>query len=270
MSLTYQTLDGETVDRVAVAIDRVRLHVRDGCRVAFSGGKDSIAAHEIVRLSGVPYAAHYNVTTVDPPEVVAFIREHYPEVVFDRPRISMFRLIEKKHCPPTRMVRYCCAELKERNGRGETVVTGVRSAESPKRSGRLVYETCKRDGVTHYLNPIVDWSEADVWAFIRSRGLPYPALYDEGFARLGCIMCPLQGEAGMRRDAARWPRTYRAYLRAFGRMIAIDQKRPRSPWTWRTADEVAEWWMSGKQPDRDTVQIDLDEIPVGCFGEVTD
>jgi len=47
--------------------------------------------------------------------------------------------------------------------------------------------------------------------------LPYCSLYDEGKTRIGCIMCPMQGSKGMLIDAERYPKYYRAYLRAIGK-----------------------------------------------------
>lgn len=90
-------------------------------------------------MAGVKFEAHYHVTSVDPPELIYFIREHYPDVIFDIPhdkdgkRISMWTLILQNKMPPTRIARYCCAELKETNGDGRMVMTGVRWAESARR-----------------------------------------------------------------------------------------------------------------------------------------
>lgn len=73
------------------------------------------------------------------PELIYFIREHYPDVILDVPhdkdgkRITMWNLIIKHNMPPTRLFRYCCADLKEANGKGRIVVTGVRWAESARR-----------------------------------------------------------------------------------------------------------------------------------------
>jgi phosphoadenosine phosphosulfate reductase len=77
-------------------------------------------------MAGVKFTAYYNITTVDPPELVHFIREKYPEVIFIYPKESMWRLIVRHGTPPTRLIRYCRSELKEGSGVGRTVVTGVR------------------------------------------------------------------------------------------------------------------------------------------------
>lgn len=50
-----------------------------GFFLAFSGGKDSQCLYHIAKEAGVKFEAHYQLTTLDPPELVYFIREHYPD-----------------------------------------------------------------------------------------------------------------------------------------------------------------------------------------------
>jgi hypothetical protein len=69
------------------------------------------------------------------------------------------------------------------------------------------------------VNPIVDWTDDDVWAFLNGLGVEHCCLYDEGFTRLGCIGCPLSGSKNMIRDFERWPKYKDNYIRAFQRMI---------------------------------------------------
>lgn len=126
--------------KVEVAIERLKtFEPPEGYYLAFSGGKDSITIKALADMAGVKYDAHYNVTSVDPPELVQFIKKHHPDVAFEYPRykdgkvVTMWNLIPQKKMPPTRVVRYCCEKLKEGGGEGRFVVTGVRWAESAKR-----------------------------------------------------------------------------------------------------------------------------------------
>lgn len=132
--------DGEICDKVELAIKRLKaFEPPEGYYVAFSGGKDSQCIYHLCQMAGVKFDAHYNVTSVDPPELVQFIKDHYPDVHRDYPRdkdgnvVTMWNLIPAERMPPTRLVRYCCEVLKETNGRGRYTVTGVRQAESANR-----------------------------------------------------------------------------------------------------------------------------------------
>ena len=137
--LVQETLFG-TEDKVKTSIDAIRtFEPPEGYYVAFSGGKDSVVVKALCDMAGVKYDAHYNVTSVDPPELVRFIKEKYPDVSRDIPHdddgkpVTMWNLIPKEKYPPTRLARYCCEELKEHGGEGRFTITGVRWAESRNR-----------------------------------------------------------------------------------------------------------------------------------------
>lgn len=126
-------------DKVEVAIDRFKtFDPPGGYFLAFSGGKDSVVIKALADMAGVKYDAHYQLTSVDPPEMVRFVKS-FDDVIIDVPRdkdgeqITMWNLIPRKMMPPTRLVRYCCQELKESGGDGRFTVTGVRWAESSNR-----------------------------------------------------------------------------------------------------------------------------------------
>lgn len=95
--------------------------------LCYSGGKDSDCIRILAELAGVRHDINHNLTTVDAPETVRYIRT-IPNVIINRPELSMWQLIVKKKMPPTRLARYCCEELKEKGGKGRIKVTGVRWA----------------------------------------------------------------------------------------------------------------------------------------------
>ena len=126
-------------DKVDTAIDTLRFfEPQDGYYLAFSGGKDSVVIKALADMAGVKYDAHYAVTSVDPPELVRFVKT-FPDVIWDHQYdedgkpYTMWNLIVKKQFPPIMTARYCCQYLKEASGEGRTTVTGVRWSESRNR-----------------------------------------------------------------------------------------------------------------------------------------
>lgn len=237
------TFENKTFEEVAIA--RLREHepkIRP-YRLAFSGGKDSVVIKHLADRAGVSYQAHMALTTIDPPDVVKFVRKQYPDVFFDKPKRNMFQIIEQRKALPTRTMRFCCRELKEMGKKGDTVITGIRWAESARRRTRLPFEESTITKGLYFVNPVIDWSTQDIWDYIRRHNVQYCNLYDKGYERIGCIMCPLQSEKGMRRDAERFPAVYRRYLKAIQRVL---DNNPNACWKGKTAGEVMEWWITLK------------------------
>jgi phosphoadenosine phosphosulfate reductase len=264
--LVENTMFGER-DKVKIAIDRLRsFEPEEGYYLCFSGGKDSQCIYHLAEEAGVKFDAHYNITGIDHPELVYFIRENYPNVERHMYKRSMFRLIEDKGVP-TRLKRFCCSELKEHGGEGRICVTGVRWAESNKQKAnrkpfeimtskvedkklfndndeeRMMFETCMQKG-KRIVNPIVDWDDEDVWEYIESRGIKYCKLYDEGYDRLGCIGCPLASNQAI--ELERNPKFYDNYLKAIGRFVPKYlercRKKGRKPFL-DNAKDWMEWWV---------------------------
>jgi phosphoadenosine phosphosulfate reductase len=220
----------ERLERLSIA----RLQTfepEEGYILAYSGGKDSDVLLALAKAAGVRYEAHYHATTIDPPEVVRHVRAM--GVTIDKPKRSMVALIERKGLP-SRWRRWCCSELKERPWPGRVVLTGVRWAESPKRSARSMIEVARSGKGQRFLHPIIDWAEADVWGYLRARGVSYCRLYDEGQKRIGCVCCPLNPKP---RDAERWPQIAGAMRRAWLRFCAA--KHPG----WLTGGEAERTWV---------------------------
>ena len=115
-----------------------------GYYLAFSGGKDSQALYHIAELAGVKFDAHMNLTSVDPPEVIRFVKQAYPEVDLIKPKKSIYQLAVEKQILPTMRVRWCCAEYKELSGAGRVTLIGIRHQESRRRAKRNEVEISNR------------------------------------------------------------------------------------------------------------------------------
>ena len=244
-----------------------------GYYLAFSGGKDSQALYHIAKLAGVRFEAHYNVTTIDPPELVRFIRKRYPDVVFNHPKLSFAKLCIKKKALPTRLMRFCCAELKETSGENTVTLTGVRKAESIKRRKREETEIfsnnknrqfkgtsvqfdqftrikeveglqCIKGKDKIIVNPIIDWTERDVWTFLNNVvKVEHCELYDKGRTRLGCLFCPMASLNQIRKDCEEYPKYKALMLRTIYRLRANGYMNNYAK---LTDEEVFEWWVSKK------------------------
>jgi phosphoadenosine phosphosulfate reductase len=263
--------------------------------LCYSGGKDSDCIRILAQLAGVKHELHHNLTTVDAPETVQYVKS-IPNIIIEKPELTMWQLIEKKLMPPTRLARYCCSELKERGGKGRLKITGVRWAESrnrtesagvvrvigkPKKTQkeaendevdyritranglvmnnddaktRRFVEKCYRTTAT-MVNPIVDWTDDDVWGFLRHYGCESNPLYQCGKHRVGCVGCPIASKNQRKRELAIYPTYKRAYLRAFDKMLKRREERGlETPEKWSTPEMVMAWWL-----EDDPFQISLEE-----------
>lgn len=262
--------------------------------VTTSGGKDSDVCIALALAAGIDFEVQHNHTTADAPETVYHVRKTFKRLeekgvkctinwpTYKGAPVTMWSLIPQKLMPPTRVVRYCCSILKEGGGNGRMITTGVRWAESASRRSkrgifenmphdlskkviinndntdtRLLFESCKLQA-KRICNPIVDWSDRDVWDYIESEKIPVNPLYRCGFHRVGCIGCPLASRQTRYFEFARYPTYQRAYIRAFDWMLEERQNRGL-PCDWQTGIDVFHWWMDdGVLPG----QVEFEEMEV--------
>lgn len=114
----------------------LKYDVENGAWVGFSGGKDSQALYHIAQLAGIKFKAYFSPTSIDPPQVIRFIRKQYPEVEFTSLKESIFTAFKRLKVLPSMRIRWCCALFKEKGGENKVTLTGVRKAESARRSKR--------------------------------------------------------------------------------------------------------------------------------------
>lgn len=278
------------MDKEQQAIERLKLAAEmsetyyDGAPliITTSGGKDSDVCLRLADAAGIRYEVQHNHTSADAPETVYHVREtfrrledhgikctiNYP--VYKGQRATMWNLIPQKLMPPTRIVRYCCAILKEQGGKDRMITTGVRWDESVSRkkkraiyemSGngksivmlnndnddtRKLFEDC-RIKAKRICNPIIDWTDRDVWDYIEAEHIETNPLYGCGFHRVGRIGCPLAGRKNRQLEFARYPKYRDMYIRAFGHMLEERRRRGKMDGSWRMVTngvDVFHWWIN--------------------------
>ena len=243
----------------------LRLDPENGFYNTFSGGKDSQCLYHLVKLAGVKAKTHMNLTSVDPPEVIRFVKQQYPDVELIKPKMSIYDMAKKKHLLPTMRLRWCCAEFKETNGAGKVTLIGIRKEESARRAKRGEIATNikgKRNEETFdqwseheeqmvacvggkdkiLVSPIIYWKERDVWEFLNVNGIPHCKLYDEGYTRIGCICCPMSQPRQKAKEIKHWPHVKRNWLKTIQWLIDngyIDHN-------FTDAETGFKWWISGK------------------------
>ncbi len=238
-------LDFEGKNKVEVALDSIRTYEPvDGYYLGFSGGKDSVVIYDLAMRSGVKFDAHYNVSPIDPPEIYSFIKTYHPLVSWDKLARNFWKRMMTE-APPMRTSRWCCEVIKEAGGIGRVKLLGMRRKESVSRKDYCIIQKHRKYPNTSWMLPLVDWDNNEVWEYIKLRDLSYCPLYDEGYARLGCVLCPFESASVTKKNIVRFPKITHAWRRAFDRYFQIRIDRG-TPLQWETAQDFWEWWISRK------------------------
>lgn len=172
--------------------------------VSFSGGKDSCVISHLARLALGPKTVHlFGDTTIEYPDTYKFIQKFKrdnPIVPFltAKPSKDFFELVEQIG-PPSRILRWCCTTHKTGpmsslinavNGNGVLAFVGNRKAESYRRSKYNAIEFKHKIANEILVNPILTWSDSEVWIYILARGIKFSDGYKHGLRRAGCLYCP--------------------------------------------------------------------------------
>jgi phosphoadenosine phosphosulfate reductase len=206
--------------------------------LGFSGGKDSQVIYDLCLRSGVEFKAYFN-HSFEGSTTLEFIRENYPDVIKRKDyKFGFIENIWKNHggLLPTVKIAYCCKDYKHNPLYVDKCsIVGVRKAEGVKRKQRTVFEAknktvlnknkslvgnyfeenCQSVGATSViqLKPIVDWSDDDVWGYIRKHKLPINPEYKIK-KRVGCIVCPKANFTSNAVELCKFPKIIDAFIRA--------------------------------------------------------
>lgn len=266
--------------------------------LCYSGGKDSDVILALAKLAGVNYEGVHNLTTVDAPETIYHVRKQSDVRIEPPEKTMWQLIVEKRmpptrivrYCCPKQKehggrfrkkvtgVRWAESNNRKANrgivdiqGKEKTIrklaeEAGLDYFINPK--GGLVLNddnTETRAFVDHcyrttsvMVNPIVDWTDRDVWEFLYHYRVEVNPLYEVkavgctycpcGDNRVGCVACPMQGRKGMIADLIKYPKYRDNYLRTFNRML-IERRKAGLTTEWKNAREVMMWWV-GDDPNQ--------------------
>ena len=303
MTLEEKIVHAQNVLKVANKLSKT--YYKKPLAVCYSGGKDSdvlldIAIKTLAPEDFIVINAH---TTLDAPETVYHIRNKFKELkehgfnceikypYYKGERTSFWKIALKNYMLPTRLVRYCCAILKEVSTPEQIAVLGVRSSESKGREGKDDFgirakkkedaifksaqhtnamidfdqdpnndssfecEIIKSAKANKDLNcfPIYQFNDYEIWTYIHTYNLKVNPLYKEGFSRIGCIGCPMAHKQ-RNKQFARYPQYKLNYIRLCEKFIKHREEKGL-PQKFKDANEMFMWWI-----EEDPNQITIDDL----------
>lgn len=188
----------KNIERNAVRAIRHHMNDRPRANVSFSGGKDSTAVLALARKAGVTDAFFID-TGIEFPETVAFVEKQGVKIVR---RGGDFWSAVQKAGPPAKDHRWCCKLLKlnplklHLADTGPCVtIQGNRWYESWNRADLDITSQNPANPLQLNINPIRNWRALEVYLYLWWQKIPWNTLYDQGFERIGCYLCPAMLES---------------------------------------------------------------------------
>jgi len=98
------------------------------------------------------------------------------------------------------------------------------------------------------VNPIYEWTDEDVWTYLRSNNYPHNPMYEMGYHRVGCVGCPMATYKQKKKEFADFPGVKQQYIKAFDEMLKVriaEGKTNTDKYgnNWNNGEEVYNWWV---------------------------
>ena len=202
--------------------------------VSYSGGKDSTVVLKLAERSELSFKVYFNDTGLEMPETLEVaekaLRSH--DSIRGEAGDAFWRTVQG-FGPPARDYRWCCKVCKLaptyralKETQDALVLVGQRRYESAsRRRAPPVWRNRWVPGVLS-ASPVNSWSALAVWLYIRWRKLGYNPLYEAGFDRIGCFMCPASRIAELK---------------------LVEEMHPKLAWKWSL--ELRRWAERRKLPE---------------------
>jgi phosphoadenosine phosphosulfate reductase len=138
------------------------------------------------------YGYHVRTYTPDPQAVADYVAQNGRDAFYES-------LAMRKRCCEIRKVE----PLKRALAHKKAWITGMRRAQSATRDALPLQQHDAVHGIPKF-NPLADWSEDEVWTYVRTLDVPYNRLHDQGYRSIGCAPCTRPTVTGEDVRAGRW------------------------------------------------------------------
>src|SRR5262245_41267989 len=149
--------------------------------------------HNLIDRVRERYGLEVEVFFPDPARVEAMVRSHGMNLFYES-------LAKRELCCGVRKVE----PLRRALAGLDAWISGLRPSQSVTRAGVRAVEIDGAHGGRLKLNPLVAWSQSDVWTYVRSHALPVNALHARGYPTVGCAPCTRPVKEGEDERSGRW------------------------------------------------------------------
>jgi len=173
-------------------IDLISKHASDIRIVTLDTGRLPQETYNVMDACREKYGINIQVYFPDAAEVEAMVAKSGLNLFYQSVEL-------RKHCCEIRKIH----PLKRALSGAKAWITGVRREQASSRQSMLAVEDDSHFGIKKF-NPLIEWTEAEVWAFIRDNDVPYNALHDQHYPSIGCACCSRAITVGEDPRSGRW------------------------------------------------------------------
>ncbi len=155
-------------------------------------GRLPLETYDLIAAVDKHYGLKLKIYFPQAEEVEAFVRNHGINGFYDSVTL-------RKACCHARKVE----PLKRALAGKRAWITGLRAQQAATRTGLPLREYDEGNGLEKF-NPLADWTEKEVWAYIKQNGVPYNALHEKFYPSIGCAPCTRAISPGEDIRAGRW------------------------------------------------------------------
>ncbi len=160
--------------------------------ISLDTGRLPEETHELAQNAFKRYGPRIRLVNPDPEELQAWVYQNGPNAFYQSVEL-------RKQCCHIRKV----APLRRVLAGKRAWLTGLRREQAPTRAQLGEHAWDAENGMDKF-NPMIDWTTAQVWAYIHDHSVPYNALHDKGYPSVGCSPCTRAISAGEDIRAGRW------------------------------------------------------------------